>query len=168
MKISLKPNKTRLVNTAALSAGAVVGHTLSKGADEYLPKEQKSKTISKAVIAGLSFYMASAIASKGMASEGMKGVFIGAGVEKSLSLIRDMAASSSIATEDATGKPVLRFAKTALGLNGCGCSTASRYNSTMRIPKLNYANINRIYPDIQMRQTLDNAFEIDYESLLRS
>lgn len=133
-----KPNKKTAIDALAVGGGAVVGGSLSKGMNSYLPAEQNAKIGSKLAIAAVAFMGMASISTNDTASQLVKGSLLGVGAEKAIGAIHDYAKTTSLATADATDKPLTQFAQDALGLSSCGCTATPTKRIIM--PTLNYAS----------------------------
>jgi len=151
-----KPNTKTATSALALGGGAVVGGSLSKGVNSYLPEGKSAKMASKVAIAAAAFIAVSAISTNDVGSQALKGGLLGIGAEKAIGAIQDFAKTTDLATEDSTDKPMVKFAQEALGLKGdCGCTTAP----AQRIASLNYAvRPIRARQTINMVETASNSF----------
>jgi len=131
-----KETKANLQDAGAFGGGALIGGTVSKGINRFLPTEANTKIGVKAVLCAGGI-IAMALIPKGNAVNQLgKGAALGMAVEKGMSAISDFAATTSLATTDATDKPLVKFAQDATGLSGdCGCTTAP---VQQRIATLNF------------------------------
>ncbi|PHS04408.1 MAG: hypothetical protein COA88_13550 [Kordia sp.] len=146
-----KPNTKTATNALALGGGAVVGGSLSKGMNSYLPADGNAKMLSKLGVAAVAFIAVAAISSDDLGSTALKGGLLGVGAEKAIGAIQDYAATTSLATEDSTDKPLLQFAQESLGLrcpvSTCGCTAVPTSGGAAPIPTiypaLNFASAQR-------------------------